>query len=304
MVGLAVTYSLDFLDRLDYLVRELAEFENIMTSAERAMAYTQLDVEPGYLQESRPPENWPEEGKMSFEGVSQVYYEGGPTVLRDATFNVDSRQKVGIAGRTGAGKSSLLAALMRMPQPKGRIIIDGIDISKINLTSSRRAISMIPQDPVLFSGSLRRNIDPVGNSCDAAIWQVLEDVHLKEKGWNLPKQLDYQLKDGGNNFSVGERQLICLARALLQGNKIIVLDEATANVDYTTDHLIQETIREKFKECTVLTIAHRVNTILDYDRVLVLDQGKVVEYDEPAVLLDKKDGWFAKLCRSATQVQK
>ena len=191
---------------------------------------------------------------------------------------------------------------MRMPQPKGRIIIDGIDISKTNLTSSRRAISMIPQDPVLFSGSLRRNIDPVGKSCDAAIWQVLEDVHLKEKIYNLQKQLDYELTEGGNNFSVGERQLLCLARALLQGNKIIVLDEATANVDYTTDHLIQETIREKFKECTVLTIAHRVNTILDYDRVLVLDQGEVVEYDAPAVLLGRKDGWFAKLCRNATQV--
>ena len=275
-----------------------------MTSVERAMAYTQLDVEPGYLQESRPSENWPEEGKISFEGVSQVYYEGGPTVLRDITFNVDSRQKIGIAGRTGAGKSSLVAALMRMPQPKGRIVIDGIDISHINLTSLRRAISVIPQDPVLFRGSLRRNIDPVGKSCDAAIWQLLEDVHLNERVWNLPQQLDYELTDGGNNFSVGERQLICLARALLQDNKIIVLDEATSNVDYRTDHLIQETIRDKFKECTVLTIAHRVNTILDYDRVLVLDQGEVVEYDEPAVLLARKDGWFAKLCRSAALVQK
>ena len=283
---------------MDFFVRELTEFENMMTSTERAMEYTRLDVEQSYLQESRPPENWPQEGKMSFEGVSQVYYEGGPTVLRDVTFNVDSRQKVGIAGRTGAGKSSLLAALMRMPQPKGRIIIDGIDISKTNLTSSRRAISMIAQDPVLFSGSLRRNIDPVGKSCDAGIWQVLEDVHLKKKICNLPKQLDYELTNGGNNFSVGERQLICLARALLQGNKIIVLDEATANVDYRTDHLIQETIRDKFKECTVLTIAHRVNTILDYDRVLVLDQGEVVEYDEPAVLLDRKDGWFTKLCKT------
>ena len=294
-----MVYGLRSLDNFDYLVRDLAEIENLMTSVERAMAYTQLDSEPGYLKQTRPLVDWPREGQVSFENVSQVYYQGGTTVLKNVTFKVDAQQKIGIAGRTGAGKSSLVAALMRMPESQGRIIIDGVDINQINLKASRQVVSIIPQDPLLFSGSLRRNIDPLRKSSDADIWQVLEEVHLKVLTTNLKNQLDHELTEGGDNFSVGERQLICLARALLQGNKIIVLDEATANVDYKTDHLIQETIREKFKECTVLTIAHRVNTILDYDRVLVLSQGQVVEFDEPAVLLNKQDGWFAQLCKSA-----
>ena len=290
LIGLAVVYSLSSLDEFDYLVRGLAEIENLMTSVERTMAYTQLDSEPGYLKRTRPLNDWPQEGKISFEGASQAYYQNGPTVLKDVTFRVDARQKIGIAGRTGAGKSSLVAALMRMPESQGRITIDAVDINQINLKASRQVISIIPQDPTLFSGSLRRNIDPLRKSSDADIWQALEDVHLKVLTKNLKSQLDHELTEGGDNFSVGERQLICLARALLQGNKIIVLDEATANVDYKTDHLIQETVREKFKEYTVLTIAHRVNTTLDYDRVLLLHQGEVVELDEPAVLLDRQDG--------------
>ena len=227
----------------------------------------------------------------------QVYYEGGPPVLKNITFEVRAKEKLGIVGRTGAGKSSLVAALMRMPEPRGCITIDGIIANKVNLQAWRKSVSVIPQNPILFSGTLRRNIDPTEKFLDAEIWQVLEDVHLRDLIERLENELYHEMVEGGKNFSVGERQLICLARALLQGNKIIVMDEATANVDFKTDHMIQETIRDTFKNSTVLTIAHRVSTIMDCDRVLVLHEGRVVEMDEPAVLLANEDSLFTQLTR-------
>ena len=227
----------------------------------------------------------------------QVYYDGGPTVLKNITFEVRAKEKLGIVGRTGAGKSSLVAALMRMPEPRGCITIDGIIANKVNLQAWRKSVSVIPQNPILFSGTLRRNIDPTEKFLDAEIWQVLEDVHLRDLIERLENELYHEMVEGGKNFSVGERQLICLARALLQGNKIIVMDEATANVDFKTDHMIQETIRDTFKNSTVLTITHRVSTIMDCDRVLVLHEGRVVEMDEPAVLLANEDSLFTQLTR-------
>ena len=228
-----------------------------------------------------------------------MYYEGGPTVLKNITFEVRAKEKIGIVGRTGAGKSSLVAALMRMPEPRGCITIDGIDASKLNLQAWRKSVSVIPQNPILFNGTLRRNIDPTERFLDTEIWKVLEDVHLRVAIERLGSELYHEMVEGGKNFSVGERQLICLARALLQGNKIIVMDEATANVDFKTDHMIQETIRDTFKNSTVLTIAHRVSTIMDCDRVLVLHDGRVVEMDEPAVLLANEDSLFTQLTRQS-----
>ena len=192
----------------------------------------------------------------------------------------------------------MVASLFRMPEPRGTIVIDGIDILSLDIQCSRRAISVITQDPVLFSGSLRRNLDPFNNFHESQIWMALEDVQLKKMVENLPGKLVHTVKESGANFSVGERQLLCLARALLQGNKIIVMDEATANVDFETDCLIQEVIRTKFKNCTVLTIAHRLKTVIDYDKILVLDQGQAVEFDSPRVLLAKGDGVFAQLVKS------
>ena len=198
---------------------------------------------------------------------------------------------------TLTGKSSLVASLMRMPEPHGQILIDGQNIQQLSLQSYRSKISVIPQDPVLFSGPLRLNLDPETQFEDAQIWNALEAVQLKSLVQERDKQLHYEISEGGTNFSVGEKQLLCLARALLQENKIIILDEATANVDFATDRLIQETIRSKFDRCTVITIAHRVDTILDYDRVLVLEGGEVVEFDKPEVLLRNEKGKFAELCR-------
>ena len=177
------------------------------------------------------------------------------------------------------------------------MFIDGIDIGTLNLQTARRSMAVIAQDPVLFGGTLRRNLDPFTRYTDLELWTALEEVQLKEMVEKLPGQLNYQLKESGSNFSVGERQLVCLARALVQNSKIIIMDEATANVDFRTDRLIQEVIRDKFKDSTVLTIAHRLNTIMDYDKVLVLDAGRVVEFDKPEVLI-RNGGVFAGLVKN------
>lgn len=179
-----------------------------------------------------------------------------------------------------------------------KVTIDGVNIMDLNLQASRRSMAVITQDPVLFGGSLRRNLDPFSLYEDHDLWSALEEVQLKTLVQQLPDQLEYKLRESGSNFSVGERQLVCLARALLQKSKIIILDEATANVDYKTDRLIQEVIRNRFKDSTVLTIAHRLNTIMDYDKVLVMDQGRVVEFDKPEVLLQNNNGYFCRLVQT------
>ena len=179
-----------------------------------------------------------------------------------------------------------------------QVIIDGVNIRDLNLQTARRSMAVITQDPVLFSGSLRRNLDPFSLYKDHDLWSVLEEVQLDTLVQKLPEQLGYKLRESGSNFSVGERQLVCLARALLQKSKIIILDEATANVDYKTDRLIQEVVRNRLKDSTVITIAHRLNTIMDYDKVLVMHQGRMVEFDKPDTLLQKSDGYFSRLVQN------
>ena len=268
-----------------------------MTSVERVITYANLKQEPGYECDQQPPKNWPEQGRVQVKNMDLIYYEGGPDILKNVNFSVDSQEKIGVVGRTGAGKSSLVSALFRMPQPTGQVIIDDVDIAKINIQSARRAMSVITQNPILFTGSLRMNLDPFQEYSDQELWDALEEASLKNMVEKLPKQLSEEIKECGANFSVGERQLLCLARALLKRSKIIIMDEATANVDYKTDQLIQETIHTKSKHCTVITIAHRLNTIIDYDRVVVLENGQVVEYDKPEILLENKGGQFSRLYR-------
>ena len=280
-----------------YGIRQATEVESQMTSVERVMTYTELPSEPGYSRQDKPPVDWPSQGSLSIRDLSMVYIEGGPSVLKDINLDVQPGEKIGIVGRTGAGKSSLVAALFRMPDPQGQVFIDGVDLGTIDVQDVRRSMAVITQDPVLFRGSLGKNLDPFNRFTDQAIWRTLDEVQLMNKVSKLHHQLDYCVGEGGSGFSVGERQLLCLARALLQKCKILVLDEATANVDYKTDHLIQQVIRQKFSKCTVLTIAHRVNTIMDYDKVVVLDQGHVVEYDNPRVLADKENGFFSRLIK-------
>lgn len=200
-----------------------------------------------------------------------------------------------MVGRTGAGKSSIVQSIFRLAHNEGQILIDGIDTASIGLHDLRKKVSIIPQDPILFSGTLRYNLDPFGERSDDEMWAALEQVELKSVVTELRGAIDCQVQDGGSNFSVGQRQLICMARAILRNNKILILDEATANVDSQTDALIQETIRNRFADCTVITIAHRLNTIMDSDKVLVLDAGKIMEYGHPFELIEQSNGFFKQL---------
>lgn len=288
---------------LQWGIRQSAEFESQMTSVERVLEYTELPIESETenSQSKQALSNWPTAGHILFKGVTYRYPNSLKPVLHNLNFEIKSGEKIGIVGRTGAGKSSLISALFRMVEPEGEILIDNISTKSIKLSELRRKISIIPQDPVLFSGTIRRNLDPFHEYPDSELWQVVKDVQLKDVVDDLPGNLDARINEGGSNFSVGQRQLVCLGRAALRMNKILVIDEATANVDHETDKLIQETIRKKFKSCTVLTIAHRLNTIIDSDRILVLDAGQMVEFDEPYNLLLQSSGLFCKLVKQTGQ---
>jgi ATP-binding cassette subfamily C (CFTR/MRP) protein 1 len=223
--------------------------------------------------------------------------------LKKISFKVNPGERVGVVGRTGAGKSSLTLALFRIIEAvEGSIYIDDVQISKLGLYDLRSRLTIIPQDPVLFTGTLRLNLDPFEKHSDQEIWQSLELAHLKAFVSSLEAGLSHQVSEGGDNLSVGQKQLICLARALLRKSKIIVLDEATAAVDIETDQLIQTTIRKEFKDCTIITIAHRLNTILDYDRVLVMDRGQVAEFDSPQALLKKSKSLFYEMIKHSNLI--
>ncbi|XP_049854965.1 ATP-binding cassette sub-family C member 4-like [Schistocerca gregaria] len=292
-VGLAISQSLILTGMLQYGIRQTTEVVNQMTSVERVLQYNNIDKEPSFESEPgrKPPPTWPQHGAVRFEGVSLRYAVAEPPVLKNLKFEIEAGQKVGIVGRTGAGKSSLISALFRLANLEGAIYIDNIHTQDIGLHDLRKRISIIPQEPVLFSASIRYNLDPFQEFPDHQIWNALEEVELKP----VVDGLDMKINEGGSNFSVGQRQLICLARAILRNNKILVLDEATANVDPQTDALIQIKIREKFSNCTVLTIAHRLHTIMDSDKVLVMDSGTMVEFAHPHELLQDSEGYFTKM---------
>ncbi|KAJ2461898.1 hypothetical protein GGI03_004826 [Coemansia sp. RSA 2337] len=256
--------------------------------------YAKLTPEaPDVIEDNRPARSWPEQGMVEFKNYSTRYREGLDFVLKDVSFSVRSHEKVGIVGRTGAGKSSLTLALFRIIEAaEGQILLDGEDIAQYGLFDVRSKLSIIPQDPVLFAGTVRENLDPFNTYSDQDIWCALEHACLADFIRTKDERLEFVVTQGGENFSVGQRQLICLARALLKRAKVLVLDEATAAIDPESDAIIQNSIRKEFKECTVLTIAHRLNTIIDSDRILVLDQGQVAEFDKPDALLAKEGGLF------------
>ncbi|XP_017091987.2 ATP-binding cassette sub-family C member 4 [Drosophila bipectinata] len=284
-VGLAISQAMILTGMVQYGVRQVAESLQQMTSVERVLQYTELEQEPA-LNEKTPPAQWPTSGQVEFRNMNCRYDPNGSPVLKNLNLTIEAGWKVGIVGRTGAGKSSLIGALFRLAHIEGEILIDGIETGAISLETLRTRISIIPQDPVLFSATIRYNLDPFERYTDAELWSALEDVELRGA---IPG-LDYMVTERGSNFSVGQRQLLCLARAILRNNKVLVLDEATANVDPQTDALIQRTIRVKFQQCTVLTVAHRLHTVMDSDRIIVMDAGVAVEFDVPHLLLKKSRG--------------
>ncbi|XP_072179239.1 ATP-binding cassette sub-family C member 9-like [Diadema setosum] len=297
LVGLAISYSLEVSLYMNFAVRQCSEVELQMNGVERVKYYSEVPTED--YEGIEPSPDWPSRGKIEIMDLSVRYAEGLDPVLHDVTFTVEGMEKLGICGRTGSGKSSLTLALFRMIDTfQGSIVIDGIDIATVPLRTLRQRLSIIPQDSVLFTGSIRSNLDPTGTKTDREIWYALETAQLKDVVSNIPLGLDYTVTEGGENFSVGQRQLFCLARAFLRNSKIVVMDEATASIDHETDGIIQDVVADVFENQTVLTIAHRVGTILNSDTILTLKDGRIAEFDAPSNLLDRHDSIFASLVKA------
>ncbi|RLN06220.1 hypothetical protein BBJ28_00017071 [Nothophytophthora sp. Chile5] len=297
VAGISLTYSLMLTSMIQWVVRAVDMTDNAMTSVERLLHFRNIPTETDHA--DCVPINrslWPSRGAIRFHNLCLRYRPELPLVLRGVTMEIQPGEKVGICGRTGAGKSSLMIALFRICDfASGTITIDDIDIERVRLCDLRRTLAIIPQDPVLYSGSLRSNLDPFGEYTDAAIWSVLHQVHLAGALTKWGAGLDFVVSEQGDNLSVGQRQLLCIGRALLKDSRVVVLDEATANVDTTTDRLIQATIQGMFVDKTVLIIAHRIDTILHCDKIAVMDAGRVVEFGSPSELLSQSESIFASL---------
>lgn len=304
-VGMAMTYTLLIPIYLNWVVRNLASTEMYMSAVERLRNYSKLPTEEKdimYSQSINIPEQWPEKGGIYFQNVTMKYDSNNDPVLKNVTFTIKPAEKVGICGRTGSGKSSLIMALFRMVNiVDGKIEIDGINILNIPLEVLRSRLSIIPQEAVIFSGSVRENLDPGNQYSDDDLWKALEVTQLKHIISALPGCLDAQISDENSNLSAGQHQLFCLARALLRKSKILVMDEATSSLDPETDQVLQKTVSQFYKDCTVLSIAHRVQSILEYDKVIVLDAGRVAEIGNPRILLDTKGSIFASLVKASHQ---
>nr|QST14985.1 ABCC1-1 protein [Diaphanosoma celebensis] len=301
LVGLSISYALNVTQTLTYFMRMMSELETNIVAVERIKEYCEIAQEASWENGRRSvAKDWPDQGKIHFENYQVRYREGLDLVLKGISCQIEGGEKVGIVGRTGAGKSSLTLGLFRIIEAAGgAILIDGVNIADLGLHALRSRLTIIPQDPVLFSGTLRMNLDPFNKYSDEEVWRALEHAHLKTFVSSLAAGLQHEVSEGGENLSVGQRQLICLARALLRKTKVLVLDEATAAVDLETDDLIQATIRKEFKECTVVTIAHRLNTILDSNRVMVLDKGEIREFASPTDLLANKQSIFYGMAKDA-----
>ncbi|XP_021186907.3 ATP-binding cassette sub-family C member 4 [Helicoverpa armigera] len=288
-VGLAISQGLILVNMVQYGVKQTTEVISQMTSVERVVQFTSLPRED--TAGPAPPPAWPKRARLVFRDLSLRYDKDADPVLKKLNIVIESGWKVGVVGRTGAGKSSLISALFRLAPIEGNVFIDDVDTGEIALKELRSKISIIPQEPVLFSASLRYNMDPFDKYTDADIWTALEQVELKRSVTSLSSAV----QSGGSNFSAGQRQLLCLARAALGRNKLLVLDEATANVDPNTDALIQKSIRTHFAECTVITVAHRLHTVADSDRVVVMEAGEIVECGHPHELLQRPEGHFSRM---------
>eukprot|EP00106_Octopus_bimaculoides_P007974 XP_014775416.1 PREDICTED: multidrug resistance-associated protein 5-like [Octopus bimaculoides] len=295
--AMTLNFLTQILNMSQFLIRIINDTESRFTIIERLNQFRSLT--PEITEEARnipKKNNWPKTGDVRFSGVWMKYREDMKYIFKNVSFHIRDNEKIGIVGRTGAGKSSLGSILFRLVKvDKGKVLIDDVDICMINLDELRSKISIIPQDPVLFSGTIRYNLDPFSEYSDEKLWESLEKVQIKSKIMSMEHCLDSMVEENGENISVGERQLICMARALLKNNKILLLDEATASIDTGTDAIIQATIARVFSDYTVLTIAHRLNTVLNCDKILVMDQGEIIEFDSPEVLLSKPSSMFSQM---------
>jgi ABC-type multidrug transport system fused ATPase/permease subunit len=314
LAGFALSFALEYASTVIWTIRHYANLELDMNAAERIIEYSNLPTES--LDGADPPAAWPSEGRLEVNDLVVGYAPDLPPVLKGLTFNIERKERIGVVGRTGAGKSSLTLALFRFLEAReGAIYIDGLDISKIKLQALRSRLAIIPQDPVLFSGTVRSNLDAFDNHTDSELHDALLRVHLvteaelipsspgtvtptsatsanTNKNKNLFANLASPITEGGLNLSQGQRQLLCLARAIVSRPKIMVLDEATSAVDMATDALIQRSIREEFGDSTLIVIAHRLSTIVDFDKILVLGEGKVEEFGTPQELWKRENGGF------------
>ncbi|XP_030465025.2 putative ABC transporter C family member 15 [Syzygium oleosum] len=299
IAGLAVTYGINLNVLQASVIWNICNAENKMISVERVLQYSNLASEAALLiEDSRLPSNWPETGKICFRNLQIRYAEHLPSVLKNITCTFPGKRKIGVVGRTGSGKSTLIQAIFRIVEPRqGSIIIDDVDISKIGLHDLRSRLSIIPQDPTMFEGTVRGNLDPLEQYSDREVWEALDKCQLGDIVRGKEEKLDSTVVENGENWSVGQRQLLCLGRALLKKSSILVLDEATASVDSATDGIIQKVISQEFTNRTVVTIAHRIHTVIDSDLVLVLSDGRIAEFDTPKKLLERENSFFSKLLR-------
>lgn len=307
-IGFSVNMALRFSGYAFGFTRGFNNWQGILTNWERIVEYLEIEQEPADTEAGKPPASWPTDGDIVVKDLSVRYSKDGPQVLKNIGFEVKAGERIGIVGRTGSGKSTLGMAMLRLlVQDGGHIYVNGRDISQTNLHTLRSNITIIPQDPVLFSGTMRSNLDPFDEHDDATLNACLHSVGLlntvaeSDDGDGMRVTLDSRVANGGSNFSQGQRQLIAMARAQVRRSKIIILDEATASVDNKTDERISSAIRTEFKDSTLLTVAHRLVTIIDYDRILVLDKGEVAEFDEPLKLLENKTGIFTSLIEQSGQ---
>jgi len=301
-VGLAIVYATNLRFGLQFAVMASTQTEISMNGTERILEYTKLPQEPP------PPEfpaqispSWPTQGRIEFVEVDIKYRANLDPVLHDLNLTIFPGEKIGIVGRTGAGKSTLAAALFRMVAThKGKIKIDDVDINELDLHDVRSKLTILPQMPMLFLGTFRDNLDPFRKHQDAELWEALEVVQLKDFVTSLPLKLEASVDENGDNLSSGQKQLFCMARALLQKSKVLILDEAMANVDLKTESIIQQAVRSHLRDTTVLTVAHRLASIMDSDRILVLDKGRVVEFDTPSALTANPSSLFHRMVNSST----
>ncbi|KAJ2514779.1 hypothetical protein H4217_005564, partial [Coemansia sp. RSA 1939] len=334
IAGFILSYALAFSNEMVPVVRGYSDNEMNMNAIERIMQYLNIEQEAALEtdSENETPATWPRKGDLQIKDLVVEYVPDVP-VLHVISLSVKHGEKVGVVGRTGAGKSTISLALLRfLEASKGQVVLDGVDVSKIGLEDLRRNVTIVPQDPVLFNGTIRFNLDPFDEHPDELLWEALRRTHLVREDNSQATStaagvintddtdskdvvalgrmagifttLDAEIKENGNNLSAGQRQLVALARALVRRSKLIIMDEATASVDFDTDSRIQNTIRgPEFANSTLLCIAHRLRTIIDYDKVLVLDNGRVAEFDTPYNLLQKEGGIFRSMCKESGEYE-